>query len=151
MVSRPAVTSVVSAFSGCDGSLLSEEFMRPLLSNDFLPLPRLAALVTRRPAQRPVSPGQIERLERLVALAPRVAYPLVRTGCLTRGVTLFWFLRRAGLERMQIPLRAYGAFLLVPGGIPRRPLPIAKAVARPLYNRFSRNNLYAWFRKPEAA
>jgi hypothetical protein len=33
-----------------------------------------------------------------VQLAPRVGSPLVRTGCLTRGVTLFWFLRRAGLN-----------------------------------------------------
>jgi hypothetical protein len=42
--------------------------------------------------------ADIERLDRLTALAPRIAYPLVRTGCLTRGVTLFWFLRRAGLD-----------------------------------------------------
>jgi hypothetical protein len=46
----------------------------------------------------PPSQAEIQRLERLVALAPRVAHPLVRTGCLPRGVTLFWFLRRAGLD-----------------------------------------------------
>jgi hypothetical protein len=34
----------------------------------------------------------------LIALAPRIARPLVRSGCLTRGVTLFWFLRRGGLD-----------------------------------------------------
>ena len=65
-----------------------------------LPLPRAAALLARAPhrsSERP-SPGQIERLDRLVTLAPRVARPFVRTGCLTRGVTLFWFLRRAGLD-----------------------------------------------------
>ncbi len=28
----------------------------------------------------------------------RAGYPLVRPGCLTRGVTLFWFLRRAGFD-----------------------------------------------------
>ena len=33
-----------------------------------------------------------------MALAPRVAHPFVRTGCLTRGVTLFWFLRQAGFD-----------------------------------------------------
>jgi hypothetical protein len=32
----------------------------------------------------------------MVELAPTVAHPFVRSGCLTRGVTLFWFLRRAG-------------------------------------------------------
>ncbi|HZV73348.1 MAG TPA: lasso peptide biosynthesis B2 protein [Conexibacter sp.] len=68
----------------------------PLLMR--LPLPRLAALLTRPPRHAPASPGEVERLERLIALAPRVAQPLVRTGCLTRGVTLYWFLRRAGLD-----------------------------------------------------
>jgi hypothetical protein len=33
-----------------------------------------------------------------MTLAPRIARPLVRTGCLTRGITLFWFLRRSGLD-----------------------------------------------------
>ncbi len=68
----------------------------PLLMR--LPLPRVAALLTRPPRQRPIAGAEIERLERLIALAPRVAHPLVRPGCLTRGVTLFWFLRRAGLD-----------------------------------------------------
>jgi hypothetical protein len=74
----------------------------PLLMR--LPLPRVAALVTRAPrlprrsdAQGRAS-AEVERLDRLIALAPRVARPLVRPGCLTRGVTLFWFLRRAGLN-----------------------------------------------------
>lgn len=76
--------------------------------------------------------------------------PLEHVNCFSER-SLARLLRRVGLERMQIPLGAYGAFLFVRGGIPSRPVPIAKAVARPLYNRFSRNNLYAWFRKPEAA
>ena len=65
-----------------------------------LPLPRAAALLTSAPrGPRPLpAPAEIERLDRLVALAPRVARPLVRPGCLTRGITLFWFLRRAGLD-----------------------------------------------------
>ena len=68
----------------------------PLLTR--LPLPRLATLLTRPPGVgRPLA-GEIEQLDRLVSLAPRVAHPLVRTGCLTRGITLFWFLRRAGLD-----------------------------------------------------
>jgi hypothetical protein len=63
-----------------------------------LPLPRWASLLTRPPRHRAVSQGDVERLDRLSALAPRVGRPLVRSGCLTRGVTLFWFLRRAGLD-----------------------------------------------------
>lgn len=63
-----------------------------------LPLPRVARLITQPPRRRPPSPGEVERLERMITLAPRVAAPLVRPGCLTRGVTLFWFLRRAGLD-----------------------------------------------------
>jgi hypothetical protein len=62
-----------------------------------LPLPRFASLVTR-PPRTPRTAADPERLERLVRLAARVCSPLVRTGCLTRGVTLFWFLRRAGFD-----------------------------------------------------
>jgi hypothetical protein len=62
------------------------------------PLPRIAALITRPVRRRTPSAEEIDRLERLIALAPTVAHPLVKTGCLTRGVTLFWFLRRAGLD-----------------------------------------------------
>ena len=63
-----------------------------------LPLPRVGAVLTRRPPGWRPSSSEIERLERVVALAPRVAGPFVRPGCLTRGVTLFWFSRRAGLD-----------------------------------------------------
>ncbi len=65
-----------------------------------LPLPRLAALLDRPPRRRRAGAtgAEVERLARLVALAPRVARPLVRTGCLTRGVTLYRYLRRAGLD-----------------------------------------------------
>jgi hypothetical protein len=63
-----------------------------------LSVPRWARLVTRPPRTRAVSPAEIERLDRLIALAPRVGRPVVRAGCLTRGVTLFWYLRRAGLD-----------------------------------------------------
>jgi len=63
-----------------------------------LPLPRLAALITSPPHSRSPSPAEIERLDRVMTLAPRIGRPLVRSGCLTRGVTLYWFLRRAGLD-----------------------------------------------------
>jgi hypothetical protein len=68
----------------------------PLLMR--LPLPRLAAILTRPARRPPPSAAEVERLERMITLAPRVGRPLVRPGCLTRGVTLFWFLRRAGLD-----------------------------------------------------
>src|SRR5258707_8105646 len=68
----------------------------PLLMR--LPVPRLAMVLTRAPARREPPAGAVQRLDALVALAQRVAHPWVRGGCLTRGVTLFWFLRRAGVD-----------------------------------------------------
>jgi hypothetical protein len=69
----------------------------PLLMR--LPLPRLERLLIRtaRPIRGPrrVAP---ERLAVLVGLAQRLGTPVVRTGCVTRGVTLLWFLRRRGLD-----------------------------------------------------
>jgi hypothetical protein len=63
-----------------------------------LPLPRLSKLLTRSP--RACTPNEIEiaRLDRVTSLAPRITRPLVRNGCLTRGLTLFWFLRREGID-----------------------------------------------------
>jgi hypothetical protein len=63
-----------------------------------LPLPRLAALVSRPPNPRNPTSAEIERLDRVMTLAPRIGRPLVRSGCLTRGLTLYWFLRRTGLD-----------------------------------------------------
>jgi len=63
-----------------------------------LPLPRQARLLTRPPRARAPRRGEVERIDRVVTLAPRIAHPLVRSGCLTRGLTLYWFLRRAGLD-----------------------------------------------------
>ena len=63
-----------------------------------LPLPRQAALLTRAPRERVPDPKEVERLERVITLGPRIARPLIRSGCLPRGLTLFWFLRRAGLD-----------------------------------------------------
>jgi hypothetical protein len=67
----------------------------PLLMR--LPLPRAARLLVRTPAARrdSVSP---ERIAALVSIAHRALHPVVRDGCLTRGVTLFWFLRRSGVD-----------------------------------------------------
>jgi SAM-dependent methyltransferase len=74
--------------------------------------------------------------------------PLEHVNCFRRE-GLRRLAERAGLKAISIPTRAYFAFLQTPGSVPwhsRRKL--AKAVARPLYHRFSRSNLYMWFRKP---
>jgi hypothetical protein len=64
-----------------------------------LPLPRLGRLLGGRAPRGPrVSPEAIARLARLVRLAQLAGHPLIRPGCLTRGVTLLWLLRRRGLD-----------------------------------------------------
>jgi hypothetical protein len=51
-----------------------------------------------RPARRhPAPPGEAERLAGLALAVLRWGRPLVRPGCLTRGLTLFVCLRRAGV------------------------------------------------------
>jgi SAM-dependent methyltransferase len=57
------------------------------------------------------------------------------------------FAATEGLVPMRIPRRAYLAFLRAPGAVPSRPAALAKALARPLYHRFSRTNLYVWLRR----
>ncbi len=82
-----ALFARVSAFAACV----------PLLMR--LPLPRVAALLSR--AERSAGPAdraRAERIPRILGLAHQAFRPLVRSGCLTRGVTLFWFLRGAGVD-----------------------------------------------------
>jgi hypothetical protein len=63
-----------------------------------LPLPRLGRLLAR-PSRGPrPTAAAVERLARLVGLAQSAGRPLVRGGCLTRGITMLWFLRRRGLD-----------------------------------------------------
>lgn len=38
------------------------------------------------------------RVAEIVALAQRTGYPIVRRGCLTRGLSLLWLLRRRGID-----------------------------------------------------
>lgn len=49
-----------------------------------------------RPSGPP--PDAVQRLETCVDLVLRAAYPVVRRGCLTRGLTLYYVLRRAGVD-----------------------------------------------------
>ena len=64
-----------------------------------LRLPTMAALLTpRRPVPSPTHrPVDVERLVACFDAARAVGYPIVRPGCLVRGVTLYWLLSRHGL------------------------------------------------------
>jgi hypothetical protein len=71
----------------------------PLLMR--LSLPRQARVLARVAARRPgAGAGRVgpERTAELVDAAQSCLHPVVRRGCLTRGVTLFWLLRRDGLD-----------------------------------------------------
>jgi hypothetical protein len=45
-----------------------------------------------------VEPARVQFIVSAVDVMLRVGAPLVRPGCLTRGLTLYYFLRRAGLD-----------------------------------------------------
>ena len=62
-----------------------------------LPLPRLDALLSRAPRRPSASTVPPARLAALVALSQQVGAPVIRSGCLTRGMTVWFFLRRRGL------------------------------------------------------
>jgi hypothetical protein len=62
-----------------------------------LKLPRLRSLLEPRHAPALSDPAEVQRIVRYVDAVIRLASPLVRRGCLTRGVTLYYFLRRAGV------------------------------------------------------
>ncbi|MGH2391638.1 MAG: lasso peptide biosynthesis B2 protein [Chloroflexota bacterium] len=66
----------------------------PLLMR--LPLPRVEALLEPRRAPCRPTPGQEDKIARFVLTVLSAGRPLIRRGCLTRGVTLYYFLRRAG-------------------------------------------------------
>lgn len=68
----------------------------PLLMR--LPLPRLQALLEPRRGHPLPDQAAVDTLVATVLAVLRAGRPLVRTGCLTRGVTLYYFLRRAGVD-----------------------------------------------------
>jgi hypothetical protein len=68
----------------------------PLLSR--LPLPRLRALLEPAPGRPRATPDERGRIVASLQAMLRAGRPLVRTGCLTRGLTLYYFLRRAGVD-----------------------------------------------------
>jgi hypothetical protein len=58
----------------------------------------LNRILYRRPGSSEVSSTAIAEIVRHYQLARAVAAPIVRNNCLTRGMTLCYFLRRAGLD-----------------------------------------------------
>ncbi len=64
-----------------------------------LPLPRLEALLEWTAARRSRrAPGDPDAVAATVLDMLQAGRPLVRRGCLTRGLTLYYFLRRAGAD-----------------------------------------------------
>src|SRR5436190_6631671 len=63
-----------------------------------LKLARMAGLLEPAPARRVADPAEVDRRIERIERVLLSGYPLIRTGCLTRGITLFYFLRRAGVD-----------------------------------------------------
>ncbi|HZO89766.1 MAG TPA: lasso peptide biosynthesis B2 protein [Chthonomonadaceae bacterium] len=63
-----------------------------------LKLSKLAVLLEAKPPRAAPRRDRIQRIVRYVDMALRIGTPLIRPGCLTRGVTLYYFLHRAGLD-----------------------------------------------------
>lgn len=59
-----------------------------------LKLSRLGSLLE----PRSVATGSVEQIATYVEMAIRSGRPLVRRGCLTRGLTRYYFLRQAGID-----------------------------------------------------
>jgi hypothetical protein len=64
---------------------------------------RLAPLIEPSPRSRaralpPLPPPAVDALVRRLQRLLLAGHPVIRSGCLTRGVTLYYFLRRAGAE-----------------------------------------------------
>jgi hypothetical protein len=63
-----------------------------------LELPKLGRLLEPKNGIPPANPVKIDKIIRLVDIVLEVGSPIVRSVCLTRGITLYYFLRRAGLH-----------------------------------------------------
>lgn len=68
----------------------------PLLMR--LPLPRLQRALRPRRSSSPIPPENERHVLALVDLALALLRPLHRPTCLTRGLTRYYFLRRAGVD-----------------------------------------------------
>lgn len=63
-----------------------------------LKLSRVAAVLEPHTTPQAVDPDHLKRIAAYVETAIRRGKPLVRSGCLTRGLTRYYFFRRAGLD-----------------------------------------------------
>jgi hypothetical protein len=63
-----------------------------------LRLERVDALVSRPVRQRAADPRRVARTIRIVDFALRFGWPVMRSGCIARGLALYYFLRRLGLD-----------------------------------------------------
>jgi hypothetical protein len=63
-----------------------------------LPLTLLESLLEPRRPPPPADEATVERVAACIERVLRTGRPWVRPGCLTRGITRYYFLRRAGLE-----------------------------------------------------
>jgi hypothetical protein len=68
----------------------------PLLSH--LRLPRLATVLGRRRQAAALSQTRVDEVAASVAAVLRFLTPVMRPTCLTRGLVLYHFLRRAGVD-----------------------------------------------------
>lgn len=63
-----------------------------------LKLPKLAPLLEPRTIPHAVDVDRTQKIVRYVDTVLKIRSALIRPGCLTRGLTLYYFLRRAGLD-----------------------------------------------------
>ena len=68
----------------------------PLLMR--LPLPRLHSLLRPRKAPSVADPARVQQIALYVDAAIQLGKPLIQHRCLIRGLTLYFFLSRAGLD-----------------------------------------------------
>ena len=68
----------------------------PLLMR--LQLPRLHSLLQPRTAPSVADPARVQQIPVYVDAAIQLGRPLIQHRCLTRGLTLYYFLSRAGLD-----------------------------------------------------
>jgi hypothetical protein len=91
-------------FSTTGASRTATTVLRALVVGILAPLllrarpERLARLLEPRRAVRPQDDEELAGMLRLTDVTLARGRPFVRTGCLTRGVTRYWMLRRAGAE-----------------------------------------------------
>ena len=78
------------------GRIVVVALLVPLLMRR--PLARVRHVIEPRVDPRSVGPAEAHRVLWLLNLALEGLRPLLRTTCLTRGITRYYFLRRAGVD-----------------------------------------------------